>query len=81
MQLLEVVSRKVVKVQEPAGKGPVVGGDEVVEGGAADEELQVRVNGMIAEVRDFNNASARFRLIRTCWIFCADPLRGRRPGL
>lgn len=54
MQLLEVVSRKVVKVHEPAGKGPVVDGDEVVAGDAADEELQVRVNGMDAEVRDFD---------------------------
>ena len=41
---MEVVSRNVVKVHEPAGKGPVMGGDEVVEGDAADEELQVRVN-------------------------------------
>lgn len=51
MQFVEVVSRNVVKVHEPAGKGPVMGGDEVVEGDAADEELQVRVNGMVAEVR------------------------------
>ena len=52
MQLVEVLSRNVVKVHEPAGKGPVidgddvVDGDEVVEGDAADEELQVRVNGL-----------------------------------
>ena len=49
---MEVLSRNVVKVHEPAGKGPVidgddvVDGDEVVEGDAADEELQVRVNGL-----------------------------------
>ena len=48
---MEVVSRNVVKVHEPAGKGPVMSGDEVVEGDAADEELQVRVNGLVAEVR------------------------------
>ncbi len=48
MQLVEVVSRKVVKVHEPAGKGPVMDGDEVVEGDTADAELQVRVNGMNA---------------------------------
>ena len=52
MQFVEVVSRKVIKVHEPAGKGPVMVGDEVVEGDAADEELQVRVNRVVAEVRD-----------------------------
>ena len=85
MQLVEVLSRNVVKVHEPAGKGLVVDGAEVVdgdvEGDAADEELQVRVNGMDAEVRDFDYASVRFGRIRTCWISCADLLRGRRRGL
>ena len=81
MQFVDVVSRNVVKVHEPAGKGAVIDGDVVVEEDAADEELQVRVNGMLAEVRDLNDACARFRLIRTCWIFCADLPRGRRQGL
>ena len=82
MQLVEVLSRNVVKVHEPAGKGPVTDGDEVVEGAAADEELlQVRVNRMDAEVRDLTDASVRFGWIRTCWISCADLLRGQRQGL
>ena len=51
VQFVEVVSRNVVKVHEPAGKGPAMGGDEVVELEAADEELQVRVNRLVAEVR------------------------------
>lgn len=61
---MEVLSRKVVKVHEPAGKGPLTDGDEVdegVEGDAADEELQVRVSEMDAEVRDFEGCIRAFR--------------------
>ena len=63
MQLVEVLSRNVVKVHEPAGKGPVTDGDEVLEGAAADEELlQVRVNRMDAEVRDFEGCIRAFQM-------------------
>ena len=63
VQLAEVLSRNVVKVHEPAGKGPVTEGAEVLEGdAAAEEELQVRVNGMDAEVRDYEGCIRAFRM-------------------
>ena len=40
VQFVEVVSRKVMKVKEPAGKGPIVSGVDVkVEEGRDEEEL------------------------------------------
>ena len=48
VQFVEVVSRKVMKVKEPAGKGPIVSGVDVkVEEGKDEDELLVRVRTIV----------------------------------